>query len=215
MRANLKDGLLYLSDLAKKRLAYNTINVQRPMLSDLLEDTDNTPFGRHELTRRFMRGLFNLNPLKPRYSVTWDPQVILDYLSISDGNDDMGLLALSCKVTSLMALSTLMRVSEIAGIDKKSIIFSEKAVEFSLSKPRKWQRSGTLATFKLNKVNFQVTDIMHRSLVYQEKISIKQVYCNFFACINLGRNIMPEWPRDVFLLKFLRLVPTSRKAFIW
>ena len=62
------------------------------------------------------------------------------------------LLTLSCKVTSLLALSTLLRVSEIAGIDKKSIIFSEEAVEFSLSRPRKWQRSGTLATFKLNKL---------------------------------------------------------------
>ena len=66
-----------------------------------------------------------------------------DYLSISDGNDNMGLLALSCKVTSLLALSTLLRVSEIAGIHKKCIIFSEESVEFSLSKPRKWQRSET------------------------------------------------------------------------
>ena len=58
MQANLKDGLLYLSDLAKRNLT-----------TDLVEHTDNKSFGRHDLTRRFTRGLFNLNPPKPRYSL--------------------------------------------------------------------------------------------------------------------------------------------------
>ena len=55
-------------------------------------------------------------------------------------------------MTILLALSTMLRVSEIASIAKSSIIFSERSLTFTLAKPRKWQPSGPLAGFHLRRL---------------------------------------------------------------
>jgi hypothetical protein len=43
----------------------------------------------------------------------------------------------------------LLRVSELASIPFASVVFLERSVRFSLSKPRKAQRSGPLPSFLL------------------------------------------------------------------
>ena len=66
------------------------------------------------------------------------------------------MLCLSCKLVTLLALSTLFRVSEIANIVKDSIIFSEHSVFFHLSQPRKWQRYGPLLQCSLRTINCEL-----------------------------------------------------------
>ena len=36
--------------------------------------------GTHPLVRRFMKGVFILRPALPRYNVTWDVNIVLNYL---------------------------------------------------------------------------------------------------------------------------------------
>ena len=97
MHAGLKEGLQYLTDLAKKKRSYSKINIHRSMLSDLLEPIEKTQLGQHPITKKLMRNLFRLNPPKPKYEYTWDPQIIMDYFAASEENKEMSLLALSCK----------------------------------------------------------------------------------------------------------------------
>ncbi|KAI9552228.1 hypothetical protein GHT06_022583 [Daphnia sinensis] len=53
----------------------------------------------------------------------------------------------------LLALTSLFRVSEIAFIDFKSIVFSGLVVKFELGRLRKSQRKGSLEVFSLNRLN--------------------------------------------------------------
>ena len=51
----------------------------------------------------------------------------------------------------MLAITTLLRVSELASIDRQSVVISETKATFVLSKPRKAQRSGSLHSFSLLK----------------------------------------------------------------
>lgn len=64
-------------------------------------------------------------------------------------NDGLRTMQLSAKTALLLALTTLMRVSELAAIDARSVQFSSVGVSFSLLKYRKTQRSGALPSFSI------------------------------------------------------------------
>lgn len=96
-----------------------------------------------------MKGIFHSNPPKPKYSMTWNVDVVLDYIDRLGNSEDLSLPVITRKLSVLMALTTLLRVSEIASISRGSIRISDGRATFSLSKPRKAQRSGPLHSFTI------------------------------------------------------------------
>lgn len=70
----------YLTSLHKSGLSYSALNTARSALSSFVCLDDDSNLGEHSLVKRFMRGVFNINPSFPRYSSTWDVRQVLDYL---------------------------------------------------------------------------------------------------------------------------------------
>jgi hypothetical protein len=109
------------------------------MLSVTLDPIAGFPTGQHPLVKQMMKGCFNIRPLAPKYSSMRDPDVVLEFMVKSGDNDSLKFASLSKKLVTALALATLLRVSEIASIDRKSVCFSGAGVTFSLSKARKTQ----------------------------------------------------------------------------
>ena len=93
---------------------YTTINSYRSALSSVLPYIDSVPVGKHHLVIRLMRGIFNENPPRPRYTNTWQVSQVLDYLCSLDDNQKLELLPLSEKLASLAALVTAQRVQTLS-----------------------------------------------------------------------------------------------------
>ena len=66
--------------LQSKRVGYSAVATARSALSSFIK-VDGVKVGDHPLVSRFMTGLFNQKPALPRYSETWDPQIVLNHLS--------------------------------------------------------------------------------------------------------------------------------------
>lgn len=66
--------------------------------------------GQNPLDRRFVKGVFNLHPSRPRYSHTWDPAIVLDLIKSLGSNESLDLYTLSYKLATLLALVTAHRV---------------------------------------------------------------------------------------------------------
>lgn len=114
------------------------------MLSSTLPHIDNHPIGQHPLVKSLMSGCYNINPPKPKYNSIWDPELVVRFVSMLGENSRLSIKDLSLKTVTLVALASLLRVSEIAAISTDSLIFSESGVKFFLSKPRKAQHNGAL-----------------------------------------------------------------------
>lgn len=143
---DVKVVVSFLVDLHSQGKAYSTINVHRSMLSSTLGPCEGFELGSHPLITRLMKGCFNRRPPEPRYSSTWNPDQVLNFATSSGSNYELDLVDLSAKLCTLLAMATLLRVSEIASIGFDNISFSDSGVSFSLTKPRKSQRSGALQT---------------------------------------------------------------------
>ena len=66
-------------------LGYSAINTARSALSSVIMLGHNTTFGEHPLVTRFLKGIFELKPSLPRYSVIWDVGTVLKYLQSLPG----------------------------------------------------------------------------------------------------------------------------------
>ncbi|KAK4003501.1 hypothetical protein OUZ56_005261 [Daphnia magna] len=145
----LKSVLEFLTGLHRDGKSYNSVNVHRSMLSKTLPAVDGHPVGTHPLVKNLLNGCYNLNPPKPKYNCSWDPSIVIQFMAQLGKNESISFPSLTRKTATLLALASLLRVSELAAINFQSINFSEESVKFSLLKPRKAQHSGPLQTISI------------------------------------------------------------------
>ena len=93
--------------------------------------------GQNLLIRRFLKGVLKLRPPKPKYSVTWDPSLVLSYLKNLPSNTDLSLLTLSKKMAMLLALSTGQRIQTLSLIRIKNVIFQVSGLKIFITDPVK------------------------------------------------------------------------------
>ena len=101
--------------LQSKRVGYSAVATARSALSSFIK-VDGVKGGDHPLVSRFMTGLFNQKPALPRYSETWDPQIVLNHLKTFPSIDDMSLKQLTLKLVTLMALLSAQRAQTLKSL---------------------------------------------------------------------------------------------------
>jgi len=104
--------LLEFMTLQSKRLGYSAMGTLWSALSSFIS-IDGIKAGEHPVVVRFMTGIFNRKPCFPRYTETWDPQIVLDYLCSYPDVKDMSLKQLTLKLTMLMALVSAQRTQTL------------------------------------------------------------------------------------------------------
>ncbi len=91
-----------------------------------------------------MRGVFRSRPSLPRYSVTWDPQLVLTLLRSWGPTALLMLKQLSFKLVALLALCQPKRVSELAAFDVDFLHKSPIEWVFHLPRMTKTHKVGQL-----------------------------------------------------------------------
>ena len=110
----------------QKGYGYSTINSVRAALSSV-NDTGSEP-----LVCRFMRGVFNLRPARPRYSSIWDVSIVLNYLRRLVPAANLSLHMLSAKLVTLLALVTGQRCQALHAMDIEFMHLSESRAVFHI-----------------------------------------------------------------------------------
>ena len=113
MSPDLAGVLDFLSSMAKEGKAYRTISLYRSMLSSTLKEIDGHKIGSHPLVVRLLKGVFNLNPPRAKYTHFWDQNVVLKYLETLGRSELLSLDNLTFKLATLLALASLCRMSAI------------------------------------------------------------------------------------------------------
>lgn len=137
---------------------YSAIGTARSALSSFYSVYSNgkLDIGNNLLIKKFMKGVYNKRPVFPKYVSTWNPDIILSYLSSLD--KQLTLLQLSQKTCMLLLLLTGQRGQTIHLLQIQDIKFLENTVEISFphllkhSKPGKRQDPAVLEVFPENSV---------------------------------------------------------------
>ena len=132
----------FLSMLFKSGLGYSCLNTARSAISSVLSLQSGTPLGTHPLVVRFMKGVFEERPSLPRYSSTWDVNVVLTYLKSLPANVDMSLKELTHKLASLLVILSGQRLQTIRLLDIKHMIEQDHKVIFQVKALVKQSKPG-------------------------------------------------------------------------
>ena len=116
-KANYVQAVEFLSDMFHERnLGYSTMNTARCALSVMLPTSNGTSFGKHPLVTRLLKGIFRLRPSLPRYTVTYDVGILLNYMSSRPPNRENSLEEHTCKLATLMCLLSAQRAQTLGSL---------------------------------------------------------------------------------------------------
>ena len=58
-------------------MQYQSINTIRSAVSMTHEQVEGVPVGKHPLVSQLLKGIYNSRPLQPRYSTTWEVDIVV------------------------------------------------------------------------------------------------------------------------------------------
>lgn len=124
-QASVPFVLKFLTDRFEAGASYGTVNCTRSALSLIIGPR----IGEDDRIKRFIKGVFRLKPPAPKYNVTWDPAIVLNYLKGLYPNEVISLEKLTHKLVTLLALTTGHRVQTLSLIKIKNIQFTDEGVQ--------------------------------------------------------------------------------------
>ncbi|MES9884832.1 MAG: hypothetical protein ABW185_28635 [Sedimenticola sp.] len=107
----------FLTHLFQRGCGYSAINTARSALSATGLIIDGFAVGAHPLVVRYMKGVFNLRPTKPKYSTTWDVSKVLLYIRKLSPVSSLPLKLLTHKLCMLIALTLASRSQSLHLLD--------------------------------------------------------------------------------------------------
>ena len=99
-------------------------------------------FGSHPLVCRFMKGVFETKPSLPRYTETWDVNIMINYLASLGPPKELSLKILTYKVVMLLALLSRQRRQTLHALYMNSMQLTLDKCTFSISTLLKTSRIG-------------------------------------------------------------------------
>ncbi len=135
----------YLTELLHRGLAYRTIGVHRSAISAFHVEVEGKPVGQHPLVEKLLTGVFNANPPKPRYSSTWDVNLVLNFISSLGQNSALSDQMLSRKLAMLIALVTGSRASESHALNLEWLEDKDNVFTFTIPTLTKTRKRGSNA----------------------------------------------------------------------
>ena len=122
--------------------------------------------GKHPIVSR---GAFNSQPPGPKYSTTWNVDVVINYLYSLSPSELLSLKDLSLKLVVLMALTSANRSSDLHALDLNFRRYTPEGVIFTLPTLTKTRRSGPLKESFYCRFKEEILCPVHTLKIYEQR----------------------------------------------
>jgi len=123
----------FLADLHSQGYQTNSLNAYRSAISSVHDRVDDMDVGKHPLVARVLKGAFHARPPLPRYTATWNVQVVLDQMLQWGDTKSLSVKLLSFKLVMLMSLARPSRSADLASLCVNNCHFKPEGVIFQPS----------------------------------------------------------------------------------
>ncbi len=127
----------FICNYFKSGVGHSSVNTCRSALSLALNGEDGKPIGTASLVSRIVKGVSKIRPSAPKYQYTWDPSIVLDFLSKAKDLCEMDFCDLTHNLATLLALVTAHRVQTLSRIRVNNIKVSGEKIEIFITDPIK------------------------------------------------------------------------------
>lgn len=132
------DIMIFLTELFNKGATYGTLNCHRSALSLLLGSIVTS----NDQVKRLLKGVYKLRPATPKYTCTWDPQVVLNLVAEWMPNRELSIEKITKKLVVLLALCTAHRVQTLSLIKLENIVVGPSGIQIGISDVIKTSAAG-------------------------------------------------------------------------
>ena len=148
MLPSVNDVLEFLHALYEQDLSYSTLNTARSALNCYLMDASfrgaHSAVSGHPYVARYMKGVFNCRTPTPKYSETWDVNIVLAFIGNWYPLDTLSLKFVTYKLTMLLALTTAQRCQTLVSLDIRTMTKTQEQFVFHLTEHLKQNRPGNI-----------------------------------------------------------------------
>ena len=128
LNPTLPQACRFLRVLASQNVGYGAVNTARSALSTILPKFGCNSFGSHPYVCWLLKGVYERNPPRPRYTEFWDVNKVLSMFRQWGSNANLELKLLSFKLVMLLLLVTSQRGQTIINLDVQDMTVSDKRV---------------------------------------------------------------------------------------
>ena len=118
----------YLKYLHESGSQFSTINHARSAISKFHDGFSGTQAGCLKLVSMAVKAVFKLNPPLPRFTSTFDPSLVLNYLKNLPSNSELDLKRLSQKALFLLITSSISRVSSVRLLGPQLLVYKVRVI---------------------------------------------------------------------------------------
>ncbi|XP_043472731.1 uncharacterized protein LOC122505285 [Leptopilina heterotoma] len=122
-------ALDFFTEIFHSGISYSTLNIYRAAISLLTANQ----LGKDNIVSRYFKGVSSINPPKPKYEETWDPQVVLTYLQSLGENEKLSLEMITKKLATILALISAQRVQTLAAIELNNINTGVEPIQIKIT----------------------------------------------------------------------------------
>ena len=126
----MSEWVNFLGVLFSVGLSYGAICVARSALLNYLDCKDAAQFGEHKRVRQFVKGIFEKRLALPKYSSTWDVDIVLQYLHYP--HDELTLKELFYKLVMLLAVLSGQQCQTLHCLSVSSVKMSNSKCMFTV-----------------------------------------------------------------------------------
>ena len=94
----------FLCSLHNKGYSYGQVCMARSAVSSVTSAGSDFSMGKNPLVKRYMKGLFELEPHFPKYRYVWDVSILLRYMRMLDDPENLPLKTLGKKLAIMISL---------------------------------------------------------------------------------------------------------------
>lgn len=128
-KPSINDVLNFLQKLVDNGLKYSGVNTAKSVLIAIFVLDDRNHY-ENALINRFLKGVFKTTQPSPRYSSTWDVNLVLDFFRKQPPVECLSLLDLSLKLVTLMSLATAQRQQSLQMLDLENMVKEDDKFTF-------------------------------------------------------------------------------------
>ena len=134
-----------VGQLYEKGLQYNTLGTYRSTISAFHTGFNGISVGEHPKVKKLMRGVNNIRPPQPKYTVIWEVDQVLQTIKTLYPNDTLTPKLLTEKTCALLGLIAIPRGCELSYMDTKLMGKGRNLYSFSFNKNFKASKQGKRA----------------------------------------------------------------------
>ena len=120
----------FLSAMFEKGHAYSTINSAKCAIATIIHIPPCDSLNKHPLLNKYMTGIFNLRPPKPKPSFIWDVDILFRYFEQQGDHCLLSDIILTLKLIILLLLLGAHRLSTIKLFSINNMVLNDLSVTF-------------------------------------------------------------------------------------